>query len=76
MKKLVDEAMAQNNEELTKTENDRDTILKEIGNIVHDDVPVSNDEVGFLTVCHYLKKKKELIWDLDQWIYIQPLCTR
>ncbi|XP_071530768.1 probable serine--tRNA ligase, cytoplasmic isoform X2 [Panulirus ornatus] len=44
VKKLVDEAMTQNNEELTKTENDRDTVLKEIGNIVYDDVPVSNDE--------------------------------
>ncbi|XP_050691894.1 probable serine--tRNA ligase, cytoplasmic isoform X1 [Eriocheir sinensis] len=44
VKKLVDEAMAQNNEELLKTENERDAILKEIGNLVYDDVPVSNDE--------------------------------
>lgn len=44
VKKLVDETMAQNNEELQKLENERDAILKEIGNLVYDDVPVSNDE--------------------------------
>lgn len=45
VRKLVDEAMAQNNEELVKTENERDSILKEIGNLVPDDVPVSDNEV-------------------------------
>ncbi|XP_066977374.1 probable serine--tRNA ligase, cytoplasmic isoform X1 [Macrobrachium rosenbergii] len=44
VKKLVDEAMAQNNEDLVKTENERDAILKEIGNLVPDDVPVSDNE--------------------------------
>ncbi|XP_047491475.1 probable serine--tRNA ligase, cytoplasmic isoform X1 [Penaeus chinensis] len=44
VRKLVDEAMAQNNEELVKTENERDSILKEIGNLVPDDVPVSDNE--------------------------------
>uniref|UniRef100_A0A0N7ZCM0 serine--tRNA ligase n=1 Tax=Scylla olivacea TaxID=85551 RepID=A0A0N7ZCM0_SCYOL len=44
VKKLVDETMAQNNEELQKLENERDAILKEIGNIVYDDVPVSDNE--------------------------------
>ena len=45
VKKLVDEAMQQNNEDLVRTENERDAILKEIGNIVPDDVPVSDNEV-------------------------------
>ncbi|XP_063840389.1 probable serine--tRNA ligase, cytoplasmic isoform X2 [Scylla paramamosain] len=44
VKKLVDETMTQNNEELQKLENERDAILKEIGNIVYDDVPVSDNE--------------------------------
>ncbi|XP_042875351.1 probable serine--tRNA ligase, cytoplasmic [Penaeus japonicus] len=44
VRKLVDEAMAQNSEELVKTENERDSILKEIGNLVPDDVPVSDNE--------------------------------
>lgn len=44
VKKLVDEAMAQNNEDINSTEQQRDAILKEIGNLVPDDVPVSDNE--------------------------------
>ncbi|KAG0727769.1 Serine--tRNA ligase, cytoplasmic [Chionoecetes opilio] len=44
VKKLVDETMVQNSEELQKLETERDAILKEIGNIVYDDVPVSDNE--------------------------------
>ncbi|KAK8721268.1 hypothetical protein OTU49_012867, partial [Cherax quadricarinatus] len=34
VKKLVDEAMVENNEKLVTTETERDAVLKEIGNIV------------------------------------------
>ncbi|KAA0201693.1 hypothetical protein HAZT_HAZT009209, partial [Hyalella azteca] len=47
VKKLVEETVAENNTTLSSTEAQRDAILKEIGNIVHDSVVVSNDEDSF-----------------------------
>jgi len=44
LKKLLDETVAANNEELNKTESERDAILKRIGNLVYSDVPVSDNE--------------------------------
>lgn len=41
---LIDEAIQQNDLELQKTEKERNNALREIGNHLHDSVPVSNDE--------------------------------
>ena len=41
---LIDEAIAANDQELIKTESDRNYALREVGNHLHDSVPVSNDE--------------------------------
>lgn len=65
VKKLVDEAMAENNEELVKTENERDAILKEIGNIVYDDVPVSNDEDNNAVVRTFGEESKKKYSHVD-----------
>ena len=42
----VEEAMTKCNEDRLVCEKDREEALKEIGNIVHDDVPVHDDEVS------------------------------
>ena len=39
-------AVSNNNTTLSQTESDRDAVLKNIGNIVHDSVVVSKDEVS------------------------------
>lgn len=71
VRKLVDEAMAQNNEELVKTENERDSILKEIGNLVPDDVPVSDNEVWLpLALWIYWGFVNYLIWSSDIFFYL------
>ena len=44
LRSLIDEAMAKNKDDLAATEKRRDEALKEIGNIVHESVPVSDDE--------------------------------
>lgn len=46
VKKLVEKTLGENSAELTEVESKRDNILKEIGNVVADDVPVSQDEVS------------------------------
>jgi seryl-tRNA synthetase len=43
---LVDEAVEQNDLDLQRTEKERNNALREIGNHLHDSVPVSNDEVS------------------------------
>jgi len=43
---LIDEAVQQNDLDLQKTEKERNNALREIGNHLHDSVPVSNDEVS------------------------------
>lgn len=43
---LIDEAIQQNDLDLQKTEKERNNALREIGNHLHDSVPVSNDEVS------------------------------
>lgn len=42
---LVDEAVQQNDLDLQQTEKERNGALREIGNHLHESVPVSNDEV-------------------------------
>ena len=42
---LVDEAIANGNQRLKEIEADRAKNLSQIGNILHESVPVSNDEV-------------------------------
>merc|ERR1711963_1391107 len=44
IRSLIDEAISQNNVDLEKLANLRDSTLKEIGNWLHPSVPVSNDE--------------------------------
>ena len=46
LKKLLEMAVSNNNTTLSQTESDRDAVLKNIGNIVHDSVVVSKDEVS------------------------------
>ncbi|XP_024937076.1 serine--tRNA ligase, cytoplasmic isoform X2 [Cephus cinctus] len=41
---LIDEAILKNTQDLSKTELDRNTALREVGNHLHESVPVSNDE--------------------------------
>lgn len=41
---LIDEAMAKNDQDLVKTEKERSAALKEIGNLLHDSVVISDDE--------------------------------
>jgi seryl-tRNA synthetase len=43
---LIDEAIQQNDVDLQQTEKERNNALREIGNHLHDSVPVSNDEVS------------------------------
>ena len=40
----IDEAILNNNQELLKTESERNSALREVGNHLHESVPVSNDE--------------------------------
>jgi hypothetical protein len=42
---LIDEAVQRNDVDLQQTEKERNNALREIGNHLHDSVPVSNDEV-------------------------------
>ncbi|KAF2368459.1 Serine-tRNA ligase type1 [Trinorchestia longiramus] len=46
VKKLVEQTVVENNATLSQTETQRDAVLKEIGNIVHDSVVVSDDEAN------------------------------
>lgn len=43
---LVDEAVQKSDIDRLKFENERFEYLREIGNILHPSVPISNDEVG------------------------------
>lgn len=43
---LIDDAIQQNDVDLQQTEKERNNALREIGNHLHDSVPVSNDEVS------------------------------
>lgn len=47
VRSLVDEAILKCQEEVTKLEKQRNEMVKEIGNLVHDSVVISNDEVLF-----------------------------
>ncbi|XP_069935845.1 probable serine--tRNA ligase, cytoplasmic isoform X1 [Cherax quadricarinatus] len=65
VKKLVDEAMVENNEKLVTTETERDAVLKEIGNIVYSDVPVSNDEENNAVVRTFGEESKKKYSHVD-----------
>lgn len=41
---LIDEAIVKTGQDLLQTEQDRNSALKEVGNHLHESVPVSNDE--------------------------------
>lgn len=41
---MIDAAIQKNEEDLVKTEKDRNAVLREIGNHLHESVPISNDE--------------------------------
>lgn len=45
---LIDEKIAECRQQVEEWEKLRNSTLFEIGNILHDDVPVSNDEVNFI----------------------------
>lgn len=57
---LIDTEIERTKEKLIKTENDRNSTLHEIGNIVHHSVPVSNDEVRFLF--DSFKKERDVLF--------------
>merc|ERR1719499_2176788 len=44
IRSLIDEAIEENNQALLRHEKERDDLLREIGNWLHESVPVSNDE--------------------------------
>ncbi|MCL4130908.1 UNVERIFIED_CONTAM: hypothetical protein GTU68_035355 [Idotea baltica] len=46
VKRLVEEGAATNNEQMKATEVERDALLRDIGNIVYHDVPISDDEAN------------------------------
>lgn len=46
MRLLVDEAIEKSDGERLKLEAERFEYLREIGNLLHPSVPISNDEVG------------------------------
>lgn len=48
LSQVIDDRMKKANEERALTETARDNIVKEIGNMLHESVPVSNDEVSLL----------------------------
>lgn len=48
VKKLVERTVVENTTALSTLETERDTVLKDIGNLVHDSVVVSQDEVSIL----------------------------
>jgi seryl-tRNA synthetase len=50
---LIDEAIQQNVVDLQQTEKERNNDLREIGNHLHDSVPVSNDEVS-IDLCYFI----------------------
>lgn len=61
LRTLIDEAIASNAEELIKTETERNNALREVGNHLHESVPVSNDEEEnkvslklFYFICFYI----------------------
>lgn len=41
---MIDEALAQNEKDMQVTEKERNNALREVGNHLHESVPVSNDE--------------------------------
>lgn len=41
---LIDDAMVKNDQDLARTEGERNSALREVGNHLHESVPVSNDE--------------------------------
>lgn len=43
---LIDDAVQQNDVDLQQMEKERNNALREIGNLLHESVPVSNDEVS------------------------------
>lgn len=44
MRVLIDEAIAQNDVNLINVEKERNSALREVGNFLHESVPISNDE--------------------------------
>lgn len=54
VRQLIDELMKQNDSDLLQRETERNEALKEIGNMLHESVIVSNDEVRFLYLVHVL----------------------
>lgn len=56
IRSLIDDAMLKNDQELAKTENERNSALREVGNHLHESVPVSNDEdENKVCICSFLK---------------------
>lgn len=53
---LVDEAVEKTDSERLKLEAERFEYLREIGNVLHPSVPISNDEVGGLTQAVLVKE--------------------
>ena len=54
----MDESIKRCNEERVQCEAERTDALKEIGNILHESVPVSNDEVGLWGNKEYFRGPK------------------
>ena len=54
--KLVDAAIAKNNEDRILTAEERGESIKEIGNMLHESCIISNDEVNSLNIFKIAKK--------------------
>ena len=72
IKSLIDkvkEAMVKCNADLENCVKEKDEALKQVGNMLHDDVPVSNDEVRleicgliqFIPLCSYMELSQNTI---------------
>ena len=72
---LIDEAIKQTLDDCAATEHARNEKLKEIGNLVHDSVPVSKDEVNTLFVCSKAQviMQRRDVYQLPVW-YMGSIC--
>lgn len=66
---LVDEAVQKSDTDRLKFESERFEYLREIGNILHPSVPISNDEVGVVDLAAHPGLLKWAIQKLKIYIY-------
>ncbi|KAJ8895852.1 hypothetical protein PR048_001191 [Dryococelus australis] len=61
LRSLIDEAIQQNDAAMKQVEQERNNALKEVGNHLHESVPVSNDEVNVPALGKVKKGKQSML---------------